>query len=249
MDVCKVAAYVCKPLMRNGIVTHQQRHLLAHPTTIILDIVEEGTITLHIFNIYHLWPKRGHGLHHLLAHDLDELVPTLLLRDFNTHAHRWSMPDCMPSSWAQALTDWMDANNLSILNPLREPTWQSIWGMDCLSVLDLAVVNDTAFIGTQLSEVEISFEEPLRSDHAALSLTIYPLHSLALLPPPAPTGYIYNEDARPAWVKEFNRALPIVYAVTNLLMGDPTVSKKELAIQGHDTLKHWQSLDSRLGLD
>jgi hypothetical protein len=56
-----------------------------------------------LINIYHKVPTRGHGLRYLLEHELDELTPMVLARDFNTHAECWSLKGVTLSAWATPL--------------------------------------------------------------------------------------------------------------------------------------------------
>ena len=71
---------------------------MANPNTVILDIEDKTSTTIQIINIYHEVPQRGHTLHHLMAHKIDDQTPTLLIGDFNTSSPRWSMPGKTPSS-------------------------------------------------------------------------------------------------------------------------------------------------------
>ncbi len=85
--------------------------------------MEGQEILLWIINIYHAINKHHHSLQHLFDHCLDDLTPTLLIRDFNTHSPRWSMPGKHPDPWADAFGDWMDENRLTLQNPDFTPTW------------------------------------------------------------------------------------------------------------------------------
>ncbi len=62
-------------------------------------------------------------------------------------------------------------------------------------------------ISGQLSPVEVSFTESLSSDHAALLMTIFPSDSIALMPPPAPSGYKPNKAHHAMWIKTFMTSL------------------------------------------
>jgi len=94
------------------------------------------------------------------------------------------MPGKTPSSWASRLTDWIKDNGLKCLNPLHVPTWAGSREGDHPSVINLVLANDCTCFSGQLSEVTISFEALLGLDHAAVSITVYPLTSLAIIPPP-----------------------------------------------------------------
>lgn len=85
----------------------------------MLDVYEGDSILTRLINVYHEVVNHRHTLQRLFDHDLDELTPTLVVGDFNTHSHRWSLPGHEPSSWAGRFDEWLDANGLSLLNPLH----------------------------------------------------------------------------------------------------------------------------------
>jgi len=165
-------------------------HPCANPNTVITNIDDSATITMRIINFYHQRSKRhGHTLNNLLSHELDDQIPTLLIGDFNMHSPLWSTPDRTPDSWASTFTDWLETNGLHCLNPRHITTWTPPNNTQQASVLDLVFANDAAYLSAQLGEVDISFDHSLGSDHAAVTIHIYPLDSPTLIPPPAPTGY------------------------------------------------------------
>ena len=104
----------------------------------MLDVYEGDSILTRLINVYHEVVDHRHTLQRLFDHDLDELTPTLVVGDFNTHSHRWSLPGHKPSSWVGQFDEWLDANSLSLLNPLHVPTWRSARTDMRPSVLDLA---------------------------------------------------------------------------------------------------------------
>jgi hypothetical protein len=77
-----------------------------------------------------------------------------------------------------------------------------------VSVLDLIFANDATYLSAQLGKVDISFEHSLGSDHATVTIHIYPLDSLTLIPPPTLTGYHAEDEHKDAWMKEFAMLLP-----------------------------------------
>jgi hypothetical protein len=203
---CKALTYTrksIKPFIRN--ITD---HPATNPNTVILDINNQDSINFRLFNVYHAVPLRGHGLDRLFNSDIPDDTSTLLIGDFNTHSPRWSLPGKTPSSWATRFTDWMDDNGLDCLNPLHVPTWKSTREDLQPSVIDLALANNHAVFSGQLGSPEISFEDSLGSDHATLTIPIYPLHSVALVPPPQPAGYRAEDDSKEDWMKEFDMLLP-----------------------------------------
>ena len=85
-ETCKVVAYTKQSLVRSHIVSNNLAHPLANANTVILDIMETNIIIMQLISLYHAVPPLGHDLQHLLDYDLDELTPTLLIGDFNTHS-------------------------------------------------------------------------------------------------------------------------------------------------------------------
>ena len=136
---------------------------------------------IHLVNVYHDVPPTGHNLSHLLSLDLDPVVPTLVSGDFNTHGPEWSLPGATMSAWAQALEDWFESNELSLISPLGVATWLGREDQRP-SVLDLSLLNAPAIASDQFSDTSVSFQLSLGSDHAALSTLWTPLRAFPPLP-------------------------------------------------------------------
>ena len=130
-------------------------------------------------------------------------MPTIVFSDFNTHSYLWSLPGHTQSSWALALKDWISNQGLNCLNPPSCPTCFDPDPSKAPSVLDLALVNEAAVFSTQIGELGISQDDVPLTDHATLSLSIYPIDSLHLIPPPAPKGYRVDPKHRDAWLAAF----------------------------------------------
>ena len=156
-------------------------------------------------NVYHWIPTvpGQHNLLNLFSHELDPLLPTLLVGDFNMHSHIWSFPYSTVSPWASELVNWFDNQGLELLNPPRVATWESGHDNQQPSVLDLALLNEAAAISGQISDLHISFEESISSDHAALRLLWYPAESIAIAPPPTLTGFAVDNLYMDSWLKIF----------------------------------------------
>ena len=208
-DVCKVVIYVRVALDRSIIFRPQLDHPLASASSMVLDIFT-GDETLRLINVYHSVPREGggHALPHLLNYEPDPFTPTLLVGDFNTHSPAWSLPHSDPSPWESDLVEWFDQHGFFLLNPEGVPTWKSQRQDDSLrpSILDLALLNEAASFSDQFTDLSISFNI-IPSDHAALSLSWYPVLAVATQPPPELTGYAVDDDGRGAWEKFF-MALP-----------------------------------------
>jgi len=188
-SVC-IAVYVRYDLACTFSIVNHTSHPLSSIDSMVLDFSFEDK-TLRIVNIYHCIPDNPchHALLHLLLNSLDPLIPMLLVGDFNTHSHIWSFPYSTISPWATDLVDWFDNQGLKLLNPPCTVTWDLGWDDQQPSVLDLALINEVAAISGQISALQISFDNSISSDHAALSLLWYPAESIAVAPPPELSGY------------------------------------------------------------
>ena len=127
---------------------------------------------------YHVEQKCAH-LEALLHCTIPCDEATLLCGDFNTHSTLWSPGDIRPSTWAPALEDWLDAENLVSLVPDESITRRH--GSTKPSLIDLMLANP-AFLEVPPfpCECSVSFDLSLGSDHVGLLLT------LPLSLPPAP---------------------------------------------------------------
>ena len=205
-DDVRIAAFVKFDIARTFSINNLTSHPLASVDSMILDFAFEEEI-LRIINVYHHIPNSSpsrHNLLHLFSSHIDPFIPTLLLGDFNTHSHIWSFPYSTISPWASELVDWFDDQGLELLNPPCVATWES--GRDDWhpSVLNLALINEAAVISRQISDLQISFDESISSDHAALCLLWYPAEAIALAPPPELSGFIVDELLRDSWTKIFS---------------------------------------------
>jgi hypothetical protein len=188
-STCKALIYTRKQIQ--SIVTHNINHLVTNYATTVVDINDHDSINIRIINVYHDIPPPAsrpcHALQHITSHETDLHQNTLLIGDFNTHARLWSLPNHTLSSWANHFTDWIGDNGFTCLNPRSTPTWNAENARP--SIIDLVFANEPALISTQISLVTVSWEDSLGSDHAAISLTIFPTTSTTLIPPPSPSGY------------------------------------------------------------
>jgi hypothetical protein len=207
-DTCKAIAYTKKGLQRLHIIDNILNHPLANPNSIIIDVKEDNQVIARLINTYHAVPPTGHNLQYLFDYDAEDLIPTIIVGDFNTHLTLWSMKGKTPSAWARVFEDWLERTDFLVMNPHREPTWRSHRDTDQPSVIDLVLANLYARISGQLNEVAVSWEEGLASDHVALLFSIYPSDSIALLPAPAPNGYKAKPENWASWVEAFVMSLP-----------------------------------------
>jgi hypothetical protein len=194
----------------------------------IIDIIDEVTTALHILNIYHMVPKRGHDLHFLLTAHIDDLTPTAILSDFNTHSLRWSLNNRLASSWGRQLTNWLDHQGLTCINTPDMPTWFDASDRAPPSVLDLAFINEAAAFSSQIDNLQITEGPYPLTDHAALTLTYFPITSLHLMPPPAPRGYKINPTKYNKWMATFTQTLKLMDQLEDL---KATINRFDSAIE------------------
>jgi hypothetical protein len=69
-STCKALTYSRHSL--NSIVKHATSHPAANPNTVVLDIDDGVSTAIRVINVYHEVLQRGHALHHLMAHEIDD---------------------------------------------------------------------------------------------------------------------------------------------------------------------------------
>jgi hypothetical protein len=122
------------------------------------------------------------------------------------------------------------------MNSHREPTWCSHRDTDQPSVIDLILANLYAHISGQLSDITVSWEEGLASDHTAMLFSIYPSDSVTLLPAPTPNRYKAEPENRASWVEAFIMLLPLClpYAPPHSTApADPLVIRRRVMAHKH----------------
>ena len=227
---CLVATYVKTQIDKSVSVVNHLTHPMATASSMIIDIVT-GNKVLRLINVYHQVSRDEgghHSLPHILSSELDYSIPTLLMGDFNTHSIYWSLPHSRPSPWADTLTDWFDDQGLHLQNHEGVPTWHSNRDDDDLrpSVLDLALLNPAAIFSDQFSDLSVSFENSLSSDHAELSIYWFPEVSIALAPRKVLSGYVVDDQGRDSWAKHFSHStLPTISDIPSLISAAESLHK------------------------
>ena len=205
---CLVVTYVKTQIDKSVSVVNHLSHPLASASSMVLDIVT-GRETLRLVNVYHQVPRDEpghHSLSHILSSELDQGIPTLFMGDLNTHSIYWSLPHSRTSPWADDLVDWFDEQGLHLQNPEGVPTWESNRDDDSLrpSVIDLALLNPAAIFSDQFSDLSISFDESLSTDHATLSMYWFPEVCIAIRPRERLPGFAIDDDGRDLWTTTFS---------------------------------------------
>jgi len=111
-DSVWVTIYVKYDLAHTFTIINHISHPIASSESMVLDISFKEEM-LRFINVYHWTPDGpGHNLLHILSSELDPLIPTLLIGNFNMHAFPWSFPHSTISPWASDLVNWFDDQGL-----------------------------------------------------------------------------------------------------------------------------------------
>jgi hypothetical protein len=212
--------------------TTTRRDLCAHPCIMIVDISFDDR-TWRIVNFYNDVRDQS-ALDTLLALDLDPIIPTLVVGDFNTHSRSWSPPGNTPSLWAGRLEEWVIGNLLVLAN---EPGVITRRGAEHErdSTIDLTWYNDAAIGNATFGNWSLDWAGSLGSDHALTRVQ----GSLLQTPgPPAPDtqdlGYVIDEEKVGEWSRHFKDVL----GPPPLLPNHPTTGEvEELAEHVHNALQ------------
>jgi Endonuclease-reverse transcriptase len=214
-EVAKVLVYVRQSLLSLCSPVLQLLPPLSSATRMAVDFDFGPGHSFRLINIYHQVPEKGHSLHGLLASSLDSTIPTLVVGDFNTHSPLWSPPCLTRSPWADALETWLFEQHLSCRNPTGVVTWRGLPGQTP-STLDLLFLNPLALSEDHFSDLLISFDLSLGSDHAAL-FTSFSFPSPLTPPPPSLLlGFHVDDDLEDSWKTAFAR-LPFPSSLTTPL--------------------------------
>ena len=126
--------------------------LCAHPTIQVLDLIFDYE-QWRVINFYHDI-RDDTSRRTLLALDIDAVIPTLVIGDFNTHSREWSPPDIPLSPWTRGIEDWADANLLTLANTPGEITRKGT-DRERDSVLDLAWLNGAAVQNETFTDLRV----------------------------------------------------------------------------------------------
>jgi Endonuclease-reverse transcriptase len=156
--------------------------------------------SLTLLNFYHHVPSQIPLLDALLHTTIPCDAATLICGNFNTHSTLWLPGNLCPSSWAEALKEWIDEESLVSLAP--EGAITRTQGLDNPSIIDLMLANPSFLDVPEFpSECSVSFDLSLGSDHAGLLLAI-PLS----LPTPLPAdrlGWKIEDGKKDKWIALF----------------------------------------------
>jgi hypothetical protein len=120
--------------------------------------------------------------------------------DFNLHHPMWEGADRQAESQAaRDVVDWAESNDMALASTGIHTRRGQDGQRD--STIDLVWSSTKALAWARVSEVEVTFDESLGSDHAALAWTWSPNRSEAAdkTNDPTATGYVVDPAERDAW--------------------------------------------------
>ena len=207
-DWCKVMTYVRQSFLmsRDVRIMSLPDHSVTSPSSQALEVTILGNVFL-LINIYHHVVNHHPALGHITRSPLDNLLPTYVVSDLNTHSSTWSFPGAMVSSWASSLEEWFEESDLTLANPTGLAMRRGEANQRD-SVIDLALLNDSELCSGRFSPVSICFDSSLGSDHAALSIQWFPPFTPLPYVPTVLPGFVIDDALRATWTKDFS-LLPI----------------------------------------
>jgi len=202
-DICKVVTYVRQTLLmsRDVRVVSLVDHHIASPSSQALEVSISGSVFV-LINIYHHVVQHRPSLTHILRSPLDSVLPTYVVGDFNTHSSTWSFPGATVSSWASPLKDWFEDSDLTLMNPAGFATHRGE-ARQRDSIIDLALLNDSALCTGRFSPLSVSFPDSLGSDHAALLIDWLPPYEPLPYVPTLLPGFVLDDSLVASWTKDF----------------------------------------------
>ena len=169
-----------------------------HPCLQVLDIIFDEE-TWHIINFYHN-VRDGTSLQALIALDIDAVIPTLVVGDFNTHSPSWSPPDIPRSRWAGRIEEWAAANLLTLANKQGEVTRKGS-DRERDSVIDLIWYNESTILKSTFSGLKVDWDGSLGSDHALLQVTAHTSRVNPQSTGHIDAGFLTDPGAKEQWIK------------------------------------------------
>jgi hypothetical protein len=200
----KVMAYSCKPTQEGDNTTHftvvPRLDVCAHPTIQVLDLIFEKE-QWRVINFYHDI-RDNTCLQKLLEIDIDAVIPTLVIGDFNTHSRAWSPPDTPRSHWAGRLEEWAAGNLLTLANNPGEITRKGA-AHERDSVIDLAWYNEAAIQAATFTGLAIDWEGSLASDHAMIHITGHTREKSENQNLETDLGFVIDPEKSEEWIRTF----------------------------------------------
>jgi len=217
--VARVVAYVSKA--RNDFSVVQRSDLIEHPDVLILELTTSDGPPLLLVNLYNDENNTAVSL-------MDNInfpdMPTLITGDFNTRHDLWSSTKKFVSNSpkAEQMLEWFTHSGFSLLNRKGEVTY---FRRSTQSVLDLSWANRKLLQSGLLSNWRVREDLVFGSDHVPLSWEVHHSPNDVLLP--LQTPFVFKEDSRDPWQKEFLACMSESFPRAFLPLED--ISKEQLA--------------------
>jgi hypothetical protein len=195
--------------------------ICSHPCIQVLDMWVESELW-RVINFYHDVCDNT-CLPTLLGLDIDAVIPTLIMGDFNMHLPTWSTPDTPRSAWANRLEEWAVSNLLNLAN---EPGVITRRGAEHErdSVIDLVWYNKAAILKATFTNLQVDWEGGLGSDHAMIHINGSVSTQTPATDALEPAGFLLDPERKPVWLQEFKAI------TTNPPLGNtPNVEEVEFA--------------------
>ena len=223
----KVMAYSRKQMRANKDTTHfsivPRLDVCTHPTIQVLDLIFENE-QWRVINFYHDI-RDNTCLQKLLEIDINAVIPTLIIGDFNTHSQVWSPPDISRSQWAGRLEEWAAANLLTLANNPGEITRKGA-DHERDSVIDLAWYNEAAIQAATFTGLTVDWEGSLGSDHAMLHVTGHTREESTNQNAETNLGFIIDPEKGEEWITTFKQN-----SITHPFQTNPTSEEIEKATE------------------
>jgi len=232
-DICKVMTYVQQSLLmsHNVCVVSLVDHHVASLSSQALEVTISGAAFI-LVNIYHHIVNHCPALGHILCTPLDSVLPTYVVGDFNTHSSTWSFLGTTVSSWASPLEDWFEDSDLLLVNPTGLATCRGE-AQQHDSIIDLALLNDSALCSGRFSHVSVSFLDSLGSDHAALSIDWSPPFKPLPYVPALLPGFVIDDSLVASWTKDFaSLPTPLISDIASLSRAADALDTDIYAVSG-----------------
>jgi hypothetical protein len=219
----KTMAYSRKPTQKRNDTTHftvvPRLDVCTHPTIQVLDLIFEKE-QWRVINFYHDI-RDNTCLQKLLEIDINAIIPTLVIGDFNTHSQEWSPPDIPKSRWAGRLEEWAARNLLTLANNPGEITRKGA-EHERDSVIDLAWYNEAAIQKATFTGLAVDWKGNLASDHAMLQINGRTGEESMNQNLETDLGFITDPERSEEWIRNFKERSSTFHFQTN-----PTIEEIE----------------------
>ncbi|KAJ1299691.1 hypothetical protein OPQ81_005381 [Rhizoctonia solani] len=176
-----------------------------HKDTLAIDLYVKRSRTT-LVNSYLHGDRFSDALNHLISNPIDQSGPVIWSGDFNLHHPMWQLatsPPIHPNQDARSLADWIEENDLTIMNNTNTPTRIGRKNQKD-SIIDLTLFNSCAAEKWNDINWEATERGSAGSDHQAITWEIssYDQVEPNVLLEPEP-GYIIDLECQDEWIEEY----------------------------------------------